>query len=456
VAGCDFGAVATANTILENTAIDIPTVFGANSPEAQEVASNPGQAFADFVGIGVHCALGSAVCGASSKTRPDLLPDEPGGYPGFEALFGAKYVNPIISPSGPLRDLDGNVIQDASGHVGFPGFDGMAASVSLAYVAAMQEHGIPITFAYISDAHDNHGTQGTSTLPTDPARPAMSPRRCAYRLRDRQPRPDRPGRPPTRAGRRHPDGDQPVHGGHRAGHCGARRSGGGGDATPGHVRSGADTDLHALRRSELLRLRRSPELQLTLRLRAAAVEPDLRVESRQHPGRDRDDVGRYVGPGVRQLGKVGRVWSDHTDLRPTILTLLGLQDDYKHDGRTVIEPLFDWAVPESLRAHRGTLVLLGASYKQLTAPFGEFGMDTPEASTVALKSGSAGDDSRYTSVESRIESLTNDRNEVAREIRDALDAAEFQRKALNQQQALRLIARAAVLIVRAKALAVSG
>ena len=30
-AGCDFGAVATANTILENTAIDIPTVFGAGS-----------------------------------------------------------------------------------------------------------------------------------------------------------------------------------------------------------------------------------------------------------------------------------------------------------------------------------------------------------------------------------------------------------------------------------------
>src|SRR5437879_5281750 len=27
-AGCDFGAVATANTILENTVIDIPTVFG--------------------------------------------------------------------------------------------------------------------------------------------------------------------------------------------------------------------------------------------------------------------------------------------------------------------------------------------------------------------------------------------------------------------------------------------
>jgi Oxidoreductase molybdopterin binding domain len=63
----DFGAVATANTILENTAIDIPTVFGAGSPEAAEVTSNPGQAFADFVGIGVHCAQGSAICGAARE-----------------------------------------------------------------------------------------------------------------------------------------------------------------------------------------------------------------------------------------------------------------------------------------------------------------------------------------------------------------------------------------------------
>src|SRR2546425_5854525 len=72
-AGCDFGAVATANTILENTAIDIPTVFGAGSPEAMEVTSNPGQAFADFVGIGVHCAQGSARCAAANHPRPDLL-----------------------------------------------------------------------------------------------------------------------------------------------------------------------------------------------------------------------------------------------------------------------------------------------------------------------------------------------------------------------------------------------
>ncbi len=52
-------------------------------------------------------------------------------------LFGHKYVAPQISPNGPLIDLDGNVIQDASGHVGFPGFDGMSAAVSLSYVASM-------------------------------------------------------------------------------------------------------------------------------------------------------------------------------------------------------------------------------------------------------------------------------------------------------------------------------
>jgi len=69
-AGCDVGSVATANTILENTAIDIPTVFGSGSPEAAEVAANPGQAFADFVGIGVHCGQGSApLAGSAGSPR---------------------------------------------------------------------------------------------------------------------------------------------------------------------------------------------------------------------------------------------------------------------------------------------------------------------------------------------------------------------------------------------------
>jgi hypothetical protein len=77
-AGCDVGAFSIANIELENIALDIDTVFGPNSPEAAEAKSNPGKAAADFEGIAVHCAKGSPLCAAHS--RPDLLPDEPGGY----------------------------------------------------------------------------------------------------------------------------------------------------------------------------------------------------------------------------------------------------------------------------------------------------------------------------------------------------------------------------------------
>ncbi len=160
-AGCNFGSVATANTILENTAVDVPTVFGPNSPQAKEAKNNPTKASADFVGIGIHCAQNNTLCSAANQGEPDLLPNEPHGYNGYMGLFGHEYVAPQISPNGPLKDLNGNVIQDSHGNIGFPGFDGMEPDVSLAYVAAMQEHGVPVTYAYISDAHDNHTSGGT-------------------------------------------------------------------------------------------------------------------------------------------------------------------------------------------------------------------------------------------------------------------------------------------------------
>src|SRR3954468_25026153 len=107
--GCDVGQVATANTVLENTGIDIPSFFGVGSPEAiQAAGDSPGasgtQTFADYVGLGVHCAQASAICGASTHSHADALVDEPGGYNGFNALMGAKYVNPVIKPSGPMTD----------------------------------------------------------------------------------------------------------------------------------------------------------------------------------------------------------------------------------------------------------------------------------------------------------------------------------------------------------------
>jgi hypothetical protein len=166
-AGCDVGMVATANAVLENIGPDVPKVFGPMSPEAAEVSSNPGQAFADFVGIAVHCAQGSDRCTAANNGKADVLPDEPNGYNGFLGLFGHKYVAPVlVGPGNTLQDLNGNVIQDTATppHIGFPGFDGMQAWVSLGYVLAMQKAGIPVTYAYISDAHDNHLPGGTTPL----------------------------------------------------------------------------------------------------------------------------------------------------------------------------------------------------------------------------------------------------------------------------------------------------
>src|SRR6185437_11242919 len=50
----------------------------------------------------------------------------------------------------------GAPVTDPFGQPGFPGFDGALAANTLGYLAQMQEAGIPITYGYISDAHDNH------------------------------------------------------------------------------------------------------------------------------------------------------------------------------------------------------------------------------------------------------------------------------------------------------------
>jgi hypothetical protein len=129
-AGCDVGAFATANIELENTGLDVTTVFGANSPEAKEVATDgqsrdpkvQAQPVADFEGIAVHCAIASPLCAANSQ--PDQLPSEPGGYNGFKGLFGNAHVQPQISPGGPVLDLDGNRVADSFGNAGFPGAAG--------------------------------------------------------------------------------------------------------------------------------------------------------------------------------------------------------------------------------------------------------------------------------------------------------------------------------------------
>ena len=198
-AGCDVGAVATANMELENPSYDIPQVFGGNSPEAQQLAADPDSfkdpETADYVGVAVHCARGSGFCkGAqgvkygqtvpSSTAVPDLLPSEPGGYNGYQALFGHRYVAPqlgagtadvsrngyqVTNAAGNLVDLNGNELDGAflNNHPGFPGFD-VTAPQSLAYVADMQEAGVPVTYAYLSDIHGNEHMPGLSACDSAP------------------------------------------------------------------------------------------------------------------------------------------------------------------------------------------------------------------------------------------------------------------------------------------------
>jgi hypothetical protein len=547
--GCDFGAVATANTILENTAIDIPTVFGANSPQAQEVVSNPGQAFADFVGIGVHCAQGSSLCSTANGGRSDLLPDEPGTpYQNFNGLFGATYVDPLIFPGGTPTDLDGNTIQDAAGHIGFPGFDGMEATVSLSWVAHMQEAGIPVTYAYISDAHDGHGTAGNAHIAFGPGETPYTAQLQAYN--------DAFGKFFTNLAAHginksntlfvftvdegdHFVGDAPTPAGcdgvgipctyNRVGEINAdlgkmiRTQYGDNtaftvhsDDAPNVYVTGTPTDPIPGQTEPAVRSLEREMAQLNwLNPYTNTVENNIMVALADHtemktlhmitadpnrtptftpfadpdwfffatggtttcatpaacafiPARTnqsfawnhgdiQDEIAStwvgYVGPGVRNLG-TSDVWTDHTDVRPTMMTLLGLHDDYTVDGRAVLQPLFDSAVPQTLRAHRETLLRLGDVYKQLNASFGAFAMDTLKASTTALASNAA-NDSTYTTLETAIANLTSERDTLAGQIKAGLAAAEFDGTPLNEQQAKGWIDHAQDLLNRAAALAAS-
>jgi hypothetical protein len=189
------------NQDLENTAVDIPKVFGANSPEAQQLAADTDSykdaETADYVGIAVHCAQGSTYCSSArgvkfGQTTPtptavtDSLPDEPGGYTGYQGLFGHRYVAPqlgagtanvsrhgyqVTNAAGNLVDENGNQINGAylTNHPGFPGFGPINASQTLAYVADMQESGVPVTNGYIADIHGNEHIPGLTACNGAPA-----------------------------------------------------------------------------------------------------------------------------------------------------------------------------------------------------------------------------------------------------------------------------------------------
>lgn len=522
-AGCNVGSVATANTILENTGIDVPTVFPPNpatgepSPEMKEVASDPNQAFADFVGIGIHCASGSAVC-AGSNGRTDPLPDEPRGYTGFKALFGHKYVAQQI---GAISDINGTALP------GFPGFDGMSAAVSLGYVASMQEHGVPVTYAYISDAHDKH-----------PTGPAYGPGEAGYvaalkaydtafgkfftRLASDGINKSNTlfvftadegdhfgGGTPTPAGCDGvntpcnysrvtcPATNPPSCPSNNIGETNANFAGllktQQGISTPFKVHSDSaptvyitgnpsrtdgvtrdferaagkliGTNPQTGNSEQVMTAMADPvEMKLLHMVTAdAARTPTFTYFARpeyflfaaapncaspcitQNPGFawnhgdfQPEIVNTWlglVGPGVRNLGTTGKIWSDHTDIRPTMLALTGLHDDYASDGRVLVETLKGDGVAESLGENRDLFVKLAKVYKQINAPVGQLGLSTLARSTQALQ----GDDATYATIENQLMALNAQRATIAGQMIAMLNAAAFDGKSINKERARDLI-----------------
>jgi hypothetical protein len=586
-AGCDVGAFSVNTQVLENTGLDAAAVFGGTSsaPHFPAQATNEAQFFglpsrdngnhsinaqglavpnADFLGIAIHCAIGSAFCATGNGGAPDLLPDEPGGYVGFNALFGNVLVAPAINPGHTLpvtintedkndvvtpvmmtrpfvNDLFGNPITDDFGTPGFPtGFD-PAPEQTLGYVEQMYIAGVPVVYLYIEDAHDQHGG-GASR--------AFGPGEAGYvtQLKDYE----------KAFHQFFADLDDPNSSLHQAGvtrdntlfivttdeddhFAGSRQPQnpcdgvttpctydhvGEIDADLGRILASPPTNnttpffLHfddapnvyihgnpartaAVTRQfarDLAKLTTTSVItgntdQLMLRLADTVEETFLHMvtsDAARTPnltmfGNDdyffeafgdttpcsQPDGGfvcyvenngfawnhgdfqteithnwaAVVGPGVKPDRDGTIAFTDHTDLRPTMLALAGLVDDYTHDGRAITEIMTEAAVPPGLKQHRPTAERMAQLLKAINAPVGALGVQTLIMSTTAL----TGDDATYNAIENQIINITNQRNAIASQMLSMLEDATFNGKELNEKNAQGLIKAAEALLSQAGA-----
>jgi hypothetical protein len=476
-AGCNVGGIGTANIELENIATDIPTVFGANSPQAAEVTANPTQAFSDFVGIAIHCGAGNSMCSAANGGEADKLPDEPGGYNGFNGLFGHKYVAPAV---GGISAIDGTPI------TGFPGFDGMSANNTLGYVADLQEHGVPVTYAYISDAHDKHPSGPAYGPGQDGYVAALKSYNDAFKAFFARLAADGINRSNTLFTFTADEGDHFV---------GVQKTGCDGVTIPCVYSAGQIGEI-STNMTGLLATQQNITTKFTVhaddaptvyitgnpaqtasvtrnfeRATAAltAVNPYTGVNENitraladqaemnllhmvtSDPARtptftwfanpdyflftgapncnspcvsigpgfawNHGDVGQdinvtwlgVVGPDVRNLGVTGDVWTDHSDIRPTIMALTGLKDDYAHEGRPIAEIMTE--------AEQGSNEL-AAVYKQINAPVGQLSLDSLRLATRAIE---GTDESAYAAADSQIAAWNARRDALAAQMIVLLD-----------------------------------
>jgi hypothetical protein len=128
------------------------------------------------------------------------------------------------------------------------------------------------------------------------------------------------------------------------------------------------------------------------------------------------DSGQITVPDEHTSGP----WTDETDIRPTIMYLTGLRDDYEHDGRVITQVLSDKNA--ALRAPFVTR--LGECYKQLNSSVGQLGTDTLIAATRAIESTSPGD-ATYLRADAALRRLDVSRDRLALAIKGELEAAAF-------------------------------
>jgi hypothetical protein len=540
-AGCDVGAFSTANIVLEREPFDVKKVFGATSPQALETGSNQTN---DFIGAAIHCAIGSTFCTAANNAVADLLPDEPGGYNGYQALFGVKYIAPAL---GGLTDYNGVAL------TGFSqlNFDPTPAQ-TLAVVETMLKKGIPVVFAYIADAHDNQ--EGTKLSAEKTFGPGEAP--YVQQLADYNAAfgtffanlkaagidqtntlfiftPDEGDHfVGAAASPANCDGAQIVNGvvtpdvpcTYGAGGVGEvdynlnGNVAAAGDSTPftSHFDDAATTYVigqpssnapvvrqleqtmacltvvnpHTGLSESLLGTGQGPELQGALVDQVGqkllhmsssydpnrnptftffgnpnfylegppfltSLTPVVSTTNAWNHGDIQPEIGRtfiaIAGPGVRNLGVTQPTdfFTDHVDLRPTMMYLVGLPDDYQHDGRVITEILDSNVLNKSLRSNTFTLNLLGQAYKQINAPFGSLAGSTLTLSNYALLSTST-NDVVYNNLENLISNWTVRQESLASQMKTMLENAEFGGVPINEGKALQLIGSSAILLLEAR------
>jgi hypothetical protein len=170
---------------------------------------------------------------------------------------------------------------------------------------------------------------------------------------------------------------------------------------------------------------------------------------RREPAAGANSAGPNSGQVTVVQSHTKGTWVDETDIRPTMLYLAGLHDDYLQDGRVISQIL-----THTNHALRGRdVTALSTCYKQLDSSVGQLGAFTLIASTTAVTSRSTGD-SLFNSFNAKLFKLEKARDSLAQRIKDELNDAAFgnvrvhdAKRQLRQCQAL--IGKAAVLALSA-------